>query len=133
MIGEFEFIKVTDLKQREIESLYINPELNENERMIYILKKGFLNQKISLISNLKKYFLKYSNCIESFFQYFEDKFLDMETELQTSILVFIISLYTPPYEENILNKIKEKQVNGILDLIIKSVVNDEKSDVSKYN
>lgn len=179
--GEFiEIIKLTDFKEKEIESFYIDPLLSDEERITYIMKKGFLCQKRSLVSNLKDYFLSKS-CIKTFFNILEDKFLDMEQELQLHIIetltIFYIcnnNLYKRKsknkqnsfsnsvsfndsassfrsnkgnsnnnnyslFSSNLINKKEYKyiidnfsnsDVNTLLVLIIKSVVNDEKNEVS---
>lgn len=129
----FEIIKITDLKEKEIESFYINPTLTESERITLIMKKGHLTQKLSLISNLRKYFTNKS-CVEIFFNFIKDKFLDLEQELQINIIETLTKFFRSSFSLNeILDNISDNHVRQLLLLIVKFVVNDEKSQVNYLN
>lgn len=137
MFGEFiEVFTITDLKQKEIESFRIDESLNDSERIYYVLKKGHHSQKLSLVQNLEKYFKKTSN-VESFFKLIQEKFLDFDPELQSTIILAFNDMYsvnkiTNQFNHEILKLITNEYVNILLVLIVKSVIVDERNEVISY-
>lgn len=130
MMEEFiEVIKITDIKAKEIENFSINPDYSESERILYVLKKGHISQKLSLVNNLKV-LLSSVECVNAFFTYIEDKFLDFEQELQFQIIQTLTSFYLSPVNSVIVENISSIHINSLLVLITKIVVNDEKNEVS---
>jgi hypothetical protein len=124
-----EVIKITDIKAREIENFSINPDFSDSERILFVLKKGHISQKISLVNNFK-FLLTSIDCVNAFFSYIEDKFLDFEQELQYLIVQTLTSFYLPPVTISIVENISSIHINSLLVLIVKIVVNDEKNEVS---
>lgn len=132
MNGEyFEIIKISDFKEREIESYYIDPDLTEFEKLIYIIKKGALNQKIAFINNLH-FFLSDSESIQTFFNVLKDKMFDFEQEVQLHIVQTLTKYYTYPFRKEI-TLITEEHVHILLVLIVRIVTDDEKSKVKLFN
>lgn len=129
MNNEFiEIIQITDFKEKEIASFSVNPNLSDSERITFIMKKGHLSQKLSLIANLRNY-LTSKACVETFFNFIKEKFLDLEQELQISIIETLTKFLSPPFNNEILSNINETHIRQMITLIVKYVVNDEKSQV----
>lgn len=132
MNGEYyEIIKISDFKEREIESYYIDPDLTEFEKLIYIIKKGALNQKIAFINNLH-FFLSDSGSIKTFFNVLKEKMFDFEQEVQLHIVLTLTKYYTYPYRNEI-KLITDEHIHILLVLIVRIVTDDEKSKVDFYN
>lgn len=124
----YETIKISDFKDREIESFYINPDLEETEKLALVLRKGSLSQKMSFITNLPFYINTDENT-DFVFNLLKDKMFDYEQELQVHTAQAITELYSSPRLECI-QCIRERHIEIVLTLIVKIVVDDEKSKVS---
>lgn len=129
MANEFyEVIKITDLKEREIEAFYINPNLTEKEKLSFVLRKGVYSQKMAFISNIK-FYLEDEDCVDALFEILEEKMLDFEQEFQLHIIKTFEKIFTEPYADEIKN-LHEKHINCFMVLIVKLITEDEKSKVS---
>lgn len=125
MTEYFEIIKISDVKEREIEAYYINPELSEFDKFLFVIKKGNSSQKISFAQNLD-FYINTPESAKCFFDLLKEKMFDFEQELQIKISQTLIKFYTEPYNEIIYMFTKE-QVYSLLVVIIQIIIDDEKS------
>lgn len=124
----YETIKISDFKDREIESFYINPDLIDTEKLALVLRKGSLSQKMSFLTNIPFYIINEESA-DFVFNLLKDKMFDFEQELQVHVAQTINELYSPLKLEYV-QYINEHHVDIILTLIVKIVIDDEKSKVS---
>ena len=121
-----EEFKIMDNREREIESYFIDPEMSDVDRVNFVLRKGNYSQKICLLQNFSD-FLSSKLVVEAFLNYFQDKFDELEQELQSKIIATMSKFYSKKLNLFV-DHINEHQVNSIVSLLVKSCVNDERNE-----
>lgn len=130
MIDEYsEIIKVFNQKDKEIESFIIDVNMDDCEKISYILKKGHNKQKLGLIYNLQ-YIICNDLKIEVFFSLIFEKFYDFDQNVQIAIIDKISDILSNPKYAMTKEKIKDEYISQLLVIIVKNLINDEKYDVS---
>ncbi len=125
MTEYFEIIKISDVKEREIEAYYINPDLSEFDKFLYVLKKGNLSQKISFAQNLE-FYINTPESVKCFLDLLKEKMFDYEQELQIKLSQTLIRFFTEPYND-IIHLFSKEQIYSLLVVIIQIIIDDEKS------
>ena len=126
----YEVIRIPDLKEREIEAFYVDESLSNYDKLIYILKKGVLCQKLSYITNIEFYLLTKDH-IDRFFEFLNDEIYNLENELQLHIFFKFQELFNKDKaNNNIINNLNENHVNDLIVIIVKLIVEDEKNKVN---
>lgn len=120
----YEIIRISDMKEREIEAFYIDPDLMEFDKLRFVLKKGTISQKISFIQNFRFYINDYES-INGFFEILKEKMLILDGDIQIEIVKALTILFQ--YYTNEIKKIKKEYIQFLLELLIQLITEDEKN------
>ena len=124
----YEIIKIPDLKEREIEAFYINENYSSLDKLLYVLKKGVVSQKMAFITNIN-FYISSEESVNSFFEFINEKIYSLECEVQMHLFDVLNKLFLDSNSSIIVN-IKEKHINYLLIIIVKLIIEDEKNKVS---